>query len=546
MSCWVRCARLFPEAFAVNRRFLYIETSNHKLGAIALCFFLCGIAAPAFAQGAEDAATPEDAPTPALVEEEAEEVVEASSADADASAELAGEEKSEVAKEVEPEPLELSELIELARQNAAAMHAEQARVKNAEWQRFRAKYAWTPKISADTLLAPVPADTDINDFSNNVSNIVDLNIGPFFKQTATLLIPVYTFGRINNAKALAEIGVDNAKLEQRKAELDLVFQVRRAYVGLQLARAFDAMLAEGKKLVGEQLVRMEDARDFGEADFDIADFRKLQIFQADLDARALDNEKLLALGTAGLEYLTDDEIELARIPMLDDSRELPELAPFETYRDVALSARPEVRQLGYALDARERQLDLSRSAFFPNIFFATSFSYGWSSESISKQPVRRLEGDTFVETDLVAEPYSNPYDQLGFGVSLGMRWNFDFFQLYGAYKETEAQVERTKAQRTQALGAIDLELQQLYTEARQARQKVEIVGRKLEAARRWRDQLGLSMQTAGADVSDAIEPLRAFYEAKVTFMQAVAEYEIARAALAKGIGVESLDGIGAP
>lgn len=518
------------------RRLLNPERSNRCLSATVLCAMLCSFSSFALAQDVGD-----EGPTTGSG---ADPVELASDEDVVSDEETAQVEERASADKSTSAPLLLTELIERARTNAAAMHAEQARVKNAEWQRFRANYAWAPKISADTFLAPVPADTDINDFSNNVSNIVDLNIGPFFKQTATLIIPVYTFGRINNAKALAEIGVDNAKLEQRKAELDLVFQVRRAYVGLQLARAFDVMLADGKKLVDEQLVRMEDARDFGDADFNIADFRKLQIFQADLDSRALDNEKLLALGVAGLEYLTDDEVEIGRIPMLDDSRELPTLAPFEAYRDIALSTRPEVKQLGYALDARERQLDLSKSAFFPNIFFATSFAYGWSSESISKQPVRRLDGDTFVETDLVAEPYSNPYDQFGFGVSLGMRWSFDFFQLYGAYQETEAQVERTKAQQTQALGAIDLELQKLYTEAKQARQKVEIVGRKLEAARRWRDQLGLSMQTAGADVSDALDPLKAFYEAKVTFMQAVAEYEIARAALAKGIGVESLDGIG--
>ena len=51
---------------------------------------------------------------------------------------------------------------------------------------------------------------------------------------------------------------------------------------------------------------------------------------------------------------------------------------------------------------------------------------------------------------------------------------------------------------------------------------------------------GMSIESAGADVSDALEPLKAYYEAKVLHMQAVLEYEMARAALAKGLGVVEL------
>ena len=131
-----------------------------------------------------------------------------------------------------------------------------------------------------------------------------------------MIIPIYTFGRINRAKALAELGVKNADLEGRKAELELIFQVRRAYYGLQLARSLDSMIQDGGKLVTEQLEKMEEARNFGEADFETKDFRKLQIFSAELESRILDNQKLVTLGLAGLQYLTEQDLDLVNIPEL--------------------------------------------------------------------------------------------------------------------------------------------------------------------------------------------------------------------------------------
>ena len=82
--------------------------------------------------------------------------------------------------------------------------------------------------------------------------------------------------------------------------------------------------------------------------------------------------------------------------------------------------------------------------------------------------------------------------------------------------------------------------------AEQARARIAIQGRRLEAARRWRDSIGLTAELSGQEIdsskmADAIEPLKAYYEAKLLHMQAIVEYKIARAALAKGIGLDSLD-----
>ncbi len=438
----------------------------------------------------------------------------------------------------------LGEVLEQALGHAAAIEVEEAGIRHSEWQQYRAENAWGPKIEADSFLAPVPADTDPNDISNNFDTIADFNIGPFFRQTARLILPVFAFGKGARLRKLAAVGVENAQREYRKAELDLKFQVKRAYFGLQLARAFDGMLTEGEKLVREKLAEMQDARDFGEADFDISDFRKLEIFAAELDTRILDNQKLITLGLAGIQYLSDLKLELNNIPELDSEAEPPALATLQHYQGVAANNRPEVAQLDGAIAAREATVGLRYAQFFPDVFIVADFNYGVSTEDVARQQVQRRENDRFVNTDLSTPPFRNPYDSLGFGIALGMRWRFDYFQLRGQYREAESKLAQTRAQRRQALGAIELEIKKLYLEADQARDRIDIQARRLEAARRWRDQLGLSMQSAGADVADAIEPLQAYYQAKVLHMQAHLDYKIARAALAKGIGVDDLEEAG--
>ncbi len=436
----------------------------------------------------------------------------------------------------------VDELIQSAYDNAAAMRVEEARQRHAEWQAFRADYAWTPKMQANTLLAPVPANTDPNDLGNNIDEITNLNIGPFVRQTVNLVVPLYTFGRIRTAQELAEVGKKNSKIEEQKAKRELEFQVRQAYYGLRIAKTLDLMIADGTKLVDEQLVKMEDARDFGDSDFSIKDFRKLQIFQTELETRALDNQKLIRLAQAGISYLTDQEIGLENVAELDTRSEPSPLESYDYYYGIAQKHRPEVQQLEQALEARRLQVALERKSFYPNIFFGANFTFGYSTETIADQRVFRTVNTSRTQVeDLSVAPFANPYDQLTFGVTLGMRWNLDISQSYGKLKEAEALEDKTRAQRVQALGAIELEIKKLHLDASQARERIEIQARRLEAARRWRDQLGLSIESAGADVSDALDPLKAYYEAKVLHMQAVVDYEIARAALAKGIGVDVLE-----
>ena len=440
-------------------------------------------------------------------------------------------------------PVTLSALLDRASRHADTLKVARASEQIAQWQQYRADRAWVPKLQANTLLAPVPANTDPNRINENLDEILSLNIGPFVRQTLRLVVPVYTFGRISSAQDLAQLGVESAALATRKERVELAFQVRRAYYSAQLGVTFASMIEEGEDMLQARLREMEDARDFGDASFKIRDYRRLQIFEAEFKGRALDNQRLVTMSLSGLKLLTGQQLQAAQIEPLREREPLPALQPLDFYQALALKQRPDLQQLERALRARQAQVALARSEFFPTFFFAGDLTYGWSTERIADQRVCRVaqgSQECINVDDLFTRPFANPYNQFAFGVTLGLTWSFDYGQLYGQYQEAQARQAQTQAQRALALGALALELERLHLEAQQARQKVDIQADRLLAARRWRDQLGLGAQQGG-DPVDAIEPVRAYYEARLLFLQSLYAYHMARAELAQAVGVLSLE-----
>lgn len=444
----------------------------------------------------------------------------------------------------QPPEYGLDEVLERARRHEPLLQEHEARQDFAKAQQERADRAWWPTLTAQSLLAPVPAKADPTRIDRNIDEILALNLGPYFRQTARLTMPIFTFGRIKTAQELADLGVDVSQYQRQGALQDHLLRTRQAYYGRQLSRAFGELLAEGDELVKTTLDQMEEDRAFGEASFDVEDLRRLQIFNAELDVMLLDNGRLRDLTEAALRYLADLEGPIQVPALRAEEADLP-LGELELYQELAREHRPEIQQLELAIRARELQADLARRDFFPNFFIAADFGYGWSTERPAMQRIcrRTMEGEPCINSEtLYARPYSNPFDTLTFGIALGMQWRFEFAQQQGKLKEARARYRQTLAQQERALGAIELEVEEAWRTAADARERMKIEERRLDVARRWRNQKGLQAEmSGGGDIKDALDPLKAYYEAQVSVLEAAHAYLAARAVLARAVGLEQLE-----
>ena len=73
--------------------------------------------------------------------------------------------------------------------------------------------------------------------------------------------PLYTFGKIDHARAAARAGLDAQRALADEAAGDLAVDAARAYWGLKLARELGYMLDDGIDEIGKALARMNGERD---------------------------------------------------------------------------------------------------------------------------------------------------------------------------------------------------------------------------------------------------------------------------------------------
>ncbi|AWV89657.1 TolC family protein [Bradymonas sediminis] len=464
-------------------------------------------------------------------------------------------EKSDKSETTEKTAYSLEKLVALALQNKALINEFHAKKAAAKWDLYRAEHiTWMPSIQATTLLSVTPDNASPDAFDRNIDQYLDLDVGPFVRQDLSITVPVYTFGKTKAAAALAKLQIANTDLELENARLESVVQTQRAYWGARLSLAYQEMLEEGAELIGEQLDIMQEKRDFGEVDFDIKDLRKLQIFNAEIKSRLVDNNKLGVLARAGLHFLTDipqpTEIQLEP---LRDLNSPPKLQPSEYYIERALGHRPQLTQLDAAAEARRQQAELATSEWYPDIFAALRFGFSWSTADTAFQEIctapsldaasgcefprdqARIDGQP-----LFARPYGDPLNSLSLQVGVGLRWKIEPFQLYAKSKKAQAQVQVVEAQRERARKAVAFEIRTLYQKAADELEKLGINEGRLKAAERWRNQFGISNQTAGADLKDAVDPLKAYFEARAQYLQTIYDYQIARAELARAVGARGL------
>lgn len=169
----------------------------------------------------------------------------------------------------------LEALIDRTLEQNPAMVARKHAELFAAHQRSEADWAYGPMVKVDSTFTVVPAETDINRVQGNLEKYFNLDIGPFSASTVRVIIPIYTFGKIEAARDLAQLGVERGALETRKQRLKLISQTRQAYLSLQLGKHIKAVTADGQAVIKQEIERQLEAREFGDEEIDIVQLRKL-------------------------------------------------------------------------------------------------------------------------------------------------------------------------------------------------------------------------------------------------------------------------------
>src|SRR5206468_1308163 len=136
------------------------------------------------------------------------------------------------------------------------------------------------------------------------------------------------------------------------------------YFGLQLARDSLALLNEATDKLDQAIAHLDREVKAGNADE--IDMFKLRTFRYELDGRKAEAHRYESIALASLRFLTGEGegFDIAKDPLRVTKRPL---GPVAQYLQAARVNRPEVNMLRAGLIAREAQVALAKSKYFPDL-----------------------------------------------------------------------------------------------------------------------------------------------------------------------------------
>jgi outer membrane protein TolC len=358
------------------------------------------------------------------------------------------------------------------------------------------------------------------------TDVVDLRSGeqvlPYhgvaFNLGINLIQPLYTFGKIENARKAAAAGVDVARAQVDKDRADVTFNITRAYWLLKWARAAQATLDDGITRLKEWVKKINDEIDKGKTTYTENDLVRIKLALDTAELTALDVDKAKELGLSGLRMLADDadaDIDDSELDVTDLGAE-----PLSFYEDAARTHRPEARMLAAGTEAARAGKALQLANLLPDLGLAVSFTYAYAQSVDDPQ-----------------NGFMNHPNALGAGLSLVMRYNLDVPQRLASRAKAAADERIITARRKQALGGIYIEITNAWLDARAARRRSELLAHSEKVARGWYNAVDQNLQVGVAESRDLVDAARNFFELRMRHLQSIMDVNMATTTLKQTAGV---------
>lgn len=440
--------------------------------------------------------------------------------------------------------LTLPELWELTERRNPAISAGRETVRSARYTRDEQKWlrlpsgeftgylSWSPKVSCKTydpagqlgmLFAKAPGQCLETDGVLNLQNDDLRNYLPIYGALVRLDLrvvqPLYTFGKLDAALKLGEVGVTLAQAQADGARADIQVSLVRAYFGLKAARAALFSVKEGQEQINKWVAQMDRDLESGKTNFTEIDLLRLKVTESVVQVQAVDAERIIASALAAVRYLAQDaNVDVAEDDLQLWGREEHELG---YYLDSALRYRPELRTLRATGDGARLYKKLRIAELLPDFALVGNFNYGLASG---------------IQDSVNA--FDNHFNYIGVGLGLVMHLNLDFGPKAARLQKAIADVNVFEARRREALGGGALEIERQYNDLREAQKRLAASEQAERRARGWLQGIKQNIDVGTAESRDMIEALRTFFEQHIAVLRAINDVNVQAAVLRRLCGLE--------
>lgn len=450
------------------------------------------------------------------------------------------------------------QIVEYGLQNPLVQAAD-AQIEQLEATLLRARFSWVPVIKTTTALAP-GVRTRCDDLSLDARNAdgvyepidfqfcrpaddIDIDtVRGYFDQirqagislrfNADFVVPLYTFGKIKNGKAMAQAGVALARLAKERARQETVLRVYQAHTALLLARESIAILDEAWTIVQE--AKAQIMKDLGEGedadpdatnpDRDPADLPRVELGELTLTEKVLEARKIEAVALATLWTIAGEAaprgFDVAETDLVADALDggLQEL-PF--YRDLGIQQRPEAKMAAGLVELRKAGEKFARSQFLPDFGLAVSIQLAYSNAA---------------DRDMRALYYFDRFNYTRVLAAFALSWNLDFHNGYFGLKKARAERREAEHQREAARLLLGLEVEKAYRDVQQAEQSVKLTAQASKKAKQLVVDQQVKQTVGGGNFTELERALVRWAEWRFKHFEAIHAHNVALAGLSRAVG----------
>ncbi len=423
--------------------------------------------------------------------------------------------------------LSLDDCIRIALKSAPELGEAQADIELTASKLAEAKSYRFPQLNVTTLFGPAP-QARAQDFLATDRDTIRLNTLTWFTSAdATLIQPLYTFGKISeNMKAATHgIEVDRSRKVQRANEIAL--KVKEYYFGLMLARESKELILEVQDDLDKARTTAKKLLDQGSASVDETDIYKLDAFSGEVAKYLEEAQKGERLALAALRTRLglpgDAVIEIGGSERLTlGGGVVPE---YDTFVEKARARRPEFRQIAEGLKARSALVEAARANYYPDIFLGGLFSWAYAEDR-----------------DRINNPYiTDPFKHAIGGIALGARWKLDFGITGAKVAGEQAQYNRLLSTKEFADANIPLEIRKYYLELLEAEHSAADTLKAYTNAKKWAVAALANFDFGIGPAKEIFDALQAYARMRAAYFQSLYNYRIARANLDYASGEQPLE-----
>jgi outer membrane protein len=414
--------------------------------------------------------------------------------------------------------LTLAECIKRALTDNPSVHEVQwdVAIRKSELQQARAGYYPTGEF---VNVAGVVNDAEGNILRFRQGGIDEL--GPFTRLEGQFVYPLFTWGKLSNGVKAAGKGLEQEiiSVDQKKAEA--AREVKEYYYTLLYTRQVQSLLSDVREGF-DKAVTTADER-LKEGKVTQLDVLNLKIGYAGV---AKEVEKL----NNGIELSRAALLRVMGLPQsspvdVADTQLTPQpahLKDLNYYVERLFANRPEWRKLRIGIQAKEAELQMATSDYFPTFFLAVPIRYGYA-------PGRSRQTNPFA------------WDDFNFGAAgpvIGLRWNLGFGETAAKVARSRAELMKLQSQEKTAVLSFPVEVKEAYLNVKETEERMKITAEGRRAGRALVALATANFELGIGEPQDIFLGLGNYTRAANDYYEAVRDYNIALAKLSLVVGEE--------